>query len=230
MDKRKRDLQKMKQTSLAFGQRKSCTTVRECAVHTDLGEIRTCKYCFTISFLKKKCGSTPNVTTGDMLGQWGTKEQMLQRLLKNSEKKQRPQIVEVKQKNTFSDGAGKSLMLFFLFCQPNIIATIFVVVLLLLFFWPNHHSRIILFYIFRNCRHTISSKTAKETELVGINGRRTRIPDGCYHYDSIQKRLGSKRVFEIQEQVCQTKKRSDEVGEFPVSASQEGIYVCLFVC
>ena len=133
----------MKQTSLAFGQRKSCTTVRECAGHTDLGEIRTCKYCFTISFLKKKCGSTPNVTTGDMLGQWGTKEQMLQRLLKNSEKKQRSQIAEVKQKSTFSDGAGKSLLLFFLFCQPNIIATIFVVVLLLLFFlakssFPNY--------------------------------------------------------------------------------------------
>ena len=109
----------MKQTSLAFGQRKSCTTVRECAGHTDLGEIRTCKYCFTISFLKKKCGSTPNVTTGDMLGQWGTKEQMLQRLLKNSEKKQRPQIVEVKQKGTFSDGAGKSLLLFFLFSSQD---------------------------------------------------------------------------------------------------------------
>lgn len=134
-------MQKMKQTSLAFGQRKSCTTVRECAGHTDLGEIRTCKYCFTITFLKKKCGSTPNVTTGDMLGQWGTKEQMLQRLLKNSEKKQRLQIAEVKQKSTFSDGAGKSLLLFFLFCQPNIISIIFVVVLLLLLFWAAKQQK-----------------------------------------------------------------------------------------
>ena len=101
---------KMKQSSLAFGQRKSCTTVRECEGHTDLRQIRTCKFCFTIASLKKRCGSTPNVITGNMLGRWGTREQMLQRLLKNAQKKQqrRLQIEEVKQQIAFSGGTGKS--------------------------------------------------------------------------------------------------------------------------
>ena len=106
----------MKQSSLAFGQRKSHNKIRECAGHADLNEIRTCKICFTINELKKKCASIRNVQTGEPLGQWGTKEQLLQRLLKNIRKKQcMSKVSGGNENNTFSVGAGKSIILSF-FC------------------------------------------------------------------------------------------------------------------
>ena len=90
----------MKQSFLAFGQTKKSIEILECAGHTDLREIRDCKYCFTINALKKKCKSTQNAQTGEPLGQWGTKEQLLQRLLKNSKNSQ-------KKRQEVSVGSGK---------------------------------------------------------------------------------------------------------------------------
>ena len=46
-------------------------------------------------------------------------------------------------------------------------------------------------------------KTVKETELVGFNARPAGISIGNYHNAAIRKRMGSKRTFEIQAQVCQ---------------------------
>ena len=221
----------MKQTSLAFGQRKSCTTVRECAGHTDLGEIRTCKYCFTISFLKKKCGSTPNVTTGDMLGQWGTKEQMLQRLLKNSEKKQRLQIVEVKQKGTFSDGADKSLLLFFLFCQPNIIATIFVVVLLLLFFF----GQIIipeLFYsiYFETAGTQFQAKQQKKPNLWGLTVDEQGYPMVAITMTPSKKGWVAKGRLKFKRKYIKRKKEGTKLENFRYPHHRKVfMFVCLFV-
>ena len=90
----------MNQSFLAFGQKKKSIEILECAGHTDLREIRDCKYCFTINALKKKCKSTQNAQTGEPLGQWGTKEQLLQRLLKNSKNSQ-------KKRQEVSVGSGK---------------------------------------------------------------------------------------------------------------------------
>ena len=67
----------MKQTFLAFGQAKKNVKQCECAGHSDLREIINCKHCFTINELKKKCANTRNAVTGEPLGQWGTKQQLL---------------------------------------------------------------------------------------------------------------------------------------------------------
>ena len=73
----------MKQTLLSFGQK---TNQKECAgFHPNLDSIRDCQRCFTITALRKRCSQAINVTTGETLGIWGTKEQLLARLIKNSE-------------------------------------------------------------------------------------------------------------------------------------------------
>ena len=97
----------MKQSFLAFGQARKSTKKCECSGHSDLRDIIDCKYCFTINELKKKCASTRNAVTGEPLGQWGTKQQLLQRLLKNGKKSQTAVPV--------SDGAGKECTLLFVF-------------------------------------------------------------------------------------------------------------------
>ena len=73
----------MKQTLLSFGQK---TNQKECAgFHPNLNSIRDCQRCFTITTLRKRCSQAINVATGQTLGIWGTKEQLLARLIKNSE-------------------------------------------------------------------------------------------------------------------------------------------------
>ena len=73
----------MKQTLLSFGQK---TNQKECAgFHPNLDSIRDCQRCFTITALRKRCSQAINVATGQTLGIWGTKEQLLARLIKYSE-------------------------------------------------------------------------------------------------------------------------------------------------
>lgn len=78
----------MQRTLLSFG----CTHTRtnnkpipECSGHhPNLNSIQKCKKCYTIIALRKRCSNTINALTGQTLGTWGTKEQLLERIVKNS--------------------------------------------------------------------------------------------------------------------------------------------------
>ena len=78
----------MKQTLLAFGGKVAKplkgSRSRLC-VHEKLHTMRSCKRCFTISSLRQRCTSTISFKTGQSLGKYGTKEQLLARLIKNEE-------------------------------------------------------------------------------------------------------------------------------------------------
>ena len=125
----------MKQSSLDFGGRKKISEskkIRECSGHADLRQIRFCKACFTIYSLRLKCANTKNATTGQPLGIWGTKEQMLQRLLKNSAKQQMSKGSEMRQPELqqpqkINAGACKytSLFAILLFCLYLIVCMYF---------------------------------------------------------------------------------------------------------
>lgn len=71
----------MKQTLLTFGGK-----VAKCTgVHEKLQTIRSCKQCYTISSLRRRCTSTISFKTGQPLGKYGTKNQLLARLIENAE-------------------------------------------------------------------------------------------------------------------------------------------------
>ena len=77
----------MKQTLLGFGKVAKVSkknTVNVC-VHEKLHTIRTCKRCYTITALRKRCKAITSVTTGQSLGTYGTKEQLLSRLMSNAQ-------------------------------------------------------------------------------------------------------------------------------------------------
>ena len=77
----------MKQTLLGFGQvvkasKKSPVNV---CVHEKLHTMRMCKRCYTITVLWKRCKATTSATTGQSLDTYGTKEQLLSRLINNAQ-------------------------------------------------------------------------------------------------------------------------------------------------
>ena len=79
----------MQQTRLSFGQTLIAPNTPKkhlvCACdHKNLSSIRDCKKCYRIIVLKRLCANTIRTTTGEPLGTWGTKEQLLDRLMKNS--------------------------------------------------------------------------------------------------------------------------------------------------
>jgi len=85
----------MKQTLLPFGQctPKTAGRIPECSgKHPSLRSIQNCKKCYTIAALRNRCASTTNVMTGQPVGIWGTKDQMLERLIKNARVQERSKI------------------------------------------------------------------------------------------------------------------------------------------
>ena len=89
----------MKQTLLSFGGKatKSSKKIPVCScVHDQLHTIRTCKRCYTIAALRKRCTSTISATTGQSLGTYGTKEELLTRLIKNLQLRKNGNVSEGK--------------------------------------------------------------------------------------------------------------------------------------
>ena len=80
----------MKQTKLPFGSPKAnrvaklSSPTRVC-VHHNLYTIRFCKRCYTINALRQRCTNTISHKTGCPLGTYGTKKQLLERLIKNEQ-------------------------------------------------------------------------------------------------------------------------------------------------
>ena len=87
----------MKQTFLTFGHntpKKSGRTPECSGNHPSLSSIRNCKKCYTIAALRKRCANTTSLTTGQTVGTWGTKEQVLERLINNARPNQRNKMSE----------------------------------------------------------------------------------------------------------------------------------------
>ena len=87
----------MKQTFLTFGHNtpKKPGRTPECSGnHPSLSSIRNCKKCYTIAALRKRCANTTSLTTGQTVGTWGTKEQVLERLINNARPNQRNKMSE----------------------------------------------------------------------------------------------------------------------------------------
>ena len=78
----------MNQTLLTFGGKvvkpSNGSPSRVC-VHEKLHTIRSCKRCYTIAALRQRCTNTISFKTGHSLGTYGTKKELLARLIKNVE-------------------------------------------------------------------------------------------------------------------------------------------------